>query len=414
MPHHRVQVPEEESKAARGTGGGRAPSEAASERSEASMRSGRIAWGRSEASSGAELGPAARREVIVPMPSREDLGTAHLGPPLARVTLAARRLDPAWTQRVTPGPDRRQRHLCAVWDMAVEAQGVQVDLRISCPCPLVIRWGLNLPHWHELVGVFAYRLVSGHWRVQMGMAWIGEKGTVTTAGIVNLSPVTGWEKRKPEWVDVAWLAMRVHVGRQRKGGLDVIDVEGEEEPPPRPKAESLAPPPPPKGDKDASPPPRPRVRSPPRRGRHGTGQGGLRMIGWSSSNNSGRLGRSALSARRPPTSTSRPTCLRQTKTGGPPRRSGRPSAAMKIASPAGCKPWSASWRRRARPRGAGHRDRQGRMSPRAQGPRGRGGGGHPIPLAFVTVWQGRSHGMPKLRQQRDRCRLSPGVSGWPC
>ena len=35
---------------------------------------------------------------------------------------------------------------------------------------------------------------------------------------------------------MAWLAMRVHVGRQRKGGVDVIDVEGEEEAPPAPPA----------------------------------------------------------------------------------------------------------------------------------------------------------------------------------
>ena len=45
------------------------------------------------------------------MPSREDLGTAHLDPPLARVTLAARQPDLAWKQRAAPGPDGRQRHM---------------------------------------------------------------------------------------------------------------------------------------------------------------------------------------------------------------------------------------------------------------------------------------------------------------
>ena len=58
------------------------------------------------------------------MPSREDLGTAHLDPPLARVTLAARQPEHAWQQRVAPGPDGRQRHLFAVWELAVEARGV--------------------------------------------------------------------------------------------------------------------------------------------------------------------------------------------------------------------------------------------------------------------------------------------------
>ena len=79
--------------------------------------------------------------------------------------------------------------------------------------------------------MFAYWLVSGHWRVQTGVSRIGEEGTVTTAGVFGLKVLTGWEQRRPEWADVAWLAMRVHVGRQRKMGVvDVIDVE-EDEPP---------------------------------------------------------------------------------------------------------------------------------------------------------------------------------------
>ena len=70
------------------------------------------------------------------MPSRKDLGTAHLDPPLARVTLPTRQPEPAWQQRVAPGPDGRQRHLSVVWDLALGAQGVQADLRIPFPCPL--------------------------------------------------------------------------------------------------------------------------------------------------------------------------------------------------------------------------------------------------------------------------------------
>ena len=96
------------------------------------------------------------------MPSREDLGTAHINPPLDRVTLAPRQPDPAWTQKVTPEPDGRQRHVSAVWDMALEAQGMQGTLRISFACPIVVMGGSNLPEGQELVGMFAYRLVSGH------------------------------------------------------------------------------------------------------------------------------------------------------------------------------------------------------------------------------------------------------------
>ena len=130
------------------------------------------------------------------MPSREDLGTAHTEPPVDRVTVAPRQPDPARTQKVPPGPDRRRRHLSAVWDMVLESWGVQGTLRISFPCPIVIMGGSNLPEGQELVGLFAYGLVSGHWRVQTGVSRIGEEGTVTTAGVFGLNVVTGWDKRE--------------------------------------------------------------------------------------------------------------------------------------------------------------------------------------------------------------------------
>ena len=76
------------------------------------------------------------------------------------------------------------------------------------------------------MGLFAYRLVSGHWWVHTGVSRIGEEGTVTTAVVFGLNVLRGWDQRRPEWADVAWLAMRFHVGRQRKMGVaDVIDVE---------------------------------------------------------------------------------------------------------------------------------------------------------------------------------------------
>ena len=164
-----------------------------------------------------------------------------------------------------PGPDGRQRHLSAVWDMVLESQGVQGTLRISFPCPIVVRGRANLPAGQELVGMFAYRLVSGHWRVQTGVSRIGEAGTVATAGVLGLNVLTGWEQRRPEWVDVAWLAMRVHVGRQRKMGVvvDVIDVE-EDEPPPHAQAERA-----PRRGHAPPPPPKPRVRPPRRSGQCG-------------------------------------------------------------------------------------------------------------------------------------------------
>ena len=81
-------------------------------------------------------------------------------------------------------------------------------------------------------------------------------GTVRMAGVFGLNVLTGWEQRRAEWVDVAWLAMRVHVGRQRKMGVSgVIDVE-EDEPPPTRKRKGCPErdtPPPPKAPRTATP-----------------------------------------------------------------------------------------------------------------------------------------------------------------
>ena len=56
-------------------------------------------------------------------------------------------------------------------------------------------------------------------------------------------------------MDVAWLAMRVHVGRQRKMGVgDVIDVE-EQDDPPHPLGPEAETPHPPKGTRSPPPPP---------------------------------------------------------------------------------------------------------------------------------------------------------------
>ena len=142
----RPRLPEEHAEPAEGpggaqpagTGGGRAPSEAGSVRSVGSQRSRRS--GGSEASTA--RGHMAR-EVVVPQPSRDALGEAHTDPPLDRVTLAARQPDPAWIQQVPSGPDGRQRHLSAVWDMELESRGVQGTLRISFPCPIVLRGGVQ-------------------------------------------------------------------------------------------------------------------------------------------------------------------------------------------------------------------------------------------------------------------------------
>ena len=173
----RPRLPEEHAEPAEGpggaqpagTGGGRAPSEAGSVRSVGSQRSRRS--GGSEASTA--RGHMAR-EVVVPQPSRDELGEAHTDPPLDRVTLAARQPDPAWTQQVPPGPDGRQRHLSAVWDMELESRGVQGTLRISFPCPIVLRGGSNLPAGQERVGMFC--LPACEWALAGADGGVGDRG----------------------------------------------------------------------------------------------------------------------------------------------------------------------------------------------------------------------------------------------
>ena len=401
-----MQVPGEEREPAHGTGGGRAPSEAASERNEASARSERTAEVRSEASSGAGCGQGAGRAVIVPMPSREDLGTTHLDPPLARVTPAARQPDPARQQRVAPGPDGRQRHGSAVWDLAVKAQWVQADLRISFPCPLVIRGGSNLPAGQELVGMFAYRLVSGHWRVQTGVAGSGEEGRVTTAGIVGLSVVAVWEKRRPEWVDVAWLAMRVHVGRWRNGGVDVIDVEGEEEPPPAVPARrrKAQPPPPPSGHRCAPPPKGPRTGTPAERAARDRPRGAVDE--WVEQQQQQR----AISAEAAQRDVEAPLSRanedgRATETEWAAVRRDKDCLAARVKR---LERDLASARRATWGRPPGQTGEGEPESPAAEGWR------HPIPPAFVTFWPGCTHCMRWLRQRRHRCRLSPWASARRC
>ena len=71
-----------------------------------------------------------------------------------------------------------------------------------------------------MVGMFAYRVASGHWRVQTGITGIGEEGPVTAATVIPLAAVVGWEQQRAEWVDVGWLAMRVHVEKMRGKGLN--------------------------------------------------------------------------------------------------------------------------------------------------------------------------------------------------
>ena len=147
---------------AKGSGAARSPSVARSDRSDRSKPSDRSAGDCSEASAGGGRERGTGRKVVIPMPWREDFGTAQLDHPLARVTLAARQPQPAWQQKVARSPARWEKHVSAVLELVVEAQGVQRDLRIPFPCALLVKGSSNLPEGQAIVGMFAYRLVSEH------------------------------------------------------------------------------------------------------------------------------------------------------------------------------------------------------------------------------------------------------------
>ena len=324
---------------------------------------------------------------------------------------------------MAPGPDGRQRHLSAVWDVALEARGVQGTLRISFPCPIVVMGGSNLPEGQELVGMFAYRLVSGHWRVQTGVARTWEEGTVTTAWVLGLNVITGWQQRKAEWVDVAWLAMRVHVGRQRKGGIDVIDVEGEDDAPPHPlgpEAES----PPPQGDTNAPPQKAPRTATPEERAEPAAGRGQRGAVGeWVEQQHQlqragagevramsaeaancdldARLSRAnddrrATETRLAEVTKERDRLVTRVKT------LERDLGTARKATGAPAKPLAYT--------GEGAEGTEGPPVERA----GRGGGGGAMPPVSGTFWPARRPGMPRPGHAPATCQPCRPASGWPC
>ena len=167
--------------------------------------------------------------MIVPFPSREDLDNAHLGPlsgpghsghQAAGSCLSAKG---GW-----------HRHLSAAWDLAVEAQGVQASLCISFRCPHVIQAGSNLPEGLEMVGTFAYGLLSGHEWGQRTPAGIWEEGRVSTAGIIGLIVVTGGRSEGQNgwaWHALPCASMRGGSGVAR-GGLRSLTPRGRRTPPP--------------------------------------------------------------------------------------------------------------------------------------------------------------------------------------
>ena len=97
--------------------------------------------------------------------------------------------------------------------------------------------------------MFAYRLLSGHWQVQTGVAGIGEDRTVTTGGVVGLNVVTGWEKRSPSGWTWHGLPCAFMWGGNGRGGLTSLTSRGRRRPrpPPPPGSGKPSPPPPAKG-----------------------------------------------------------------------------------------------------------------------------------------------------------------------
>ena len=178
----------------------------------------------------------AAREVVIPMPSCEDLGTAHLSPCLDRVTLTYGQPDPAGTQKVPPRPGGRQQHLSAVWDMVLESRGVQGTLRISFPCFIVVMGGSILPKGQDMVGMFAYRLLSALAGAEEGGAdWGGKDGDHGSSLWAQCGHGVGQAEAEVGGRGVACHARPCgEAAEGGGGGVGIIDVEGEDNDPPHP------------------------------------------------------------------------------------------------------------------------------------------------------------------------------------
>ena len=233
---------------------------------------------------------------------------------------------------------------------------------------------------------------------------------VTTAGICGLNVLTGWEQWRPELVDVAWVAMRVHVGRQRKMGVvaDVIDVE-EDEPPPTRKRKGR-----PEGDTGPTPPPKaPRTATPGERaGRAeqaepsgGRGQRGVvqewvdqqRAGAWEARAISAEAANRDLEARlRDCKSRLADVTRERDRLATKVKTLERDVATLRKAKPA------------AQPPDAVERA-EGAEAPAP--PRVTGGG--PVLPVSGTSWPAHRPGMPRPRHAPARCPQCPPACGWP-
>ena len=229
---------------------------------------------------------------------------------------------------------------------------------------------------------------------------------VMTPGIIGLSVVTGWEKQRPDWVDVAWPAMRVYVARQRKGGLTSLTWRGRRRPPLPPPGSGKATPPPPQGDTGAPPPPpkAPRTGTPAERAERDRPRGGVDECVEQQQQQRATWEVRAISVE----AAHRDVEARVSKAKEDRRAAEAELAAVrrdKDRLAARVKTLERDLAAARRATGGRPPGQTGEDDLRAQRPRG--GWGRPIPPAFVSCWPGRRHGMRRLRLRRDGCRPSP-------
>ena len=99
------------------------------------------------------------------MPSRDELGDAHTDPPWTGSLLPQGSRIWLGPSRCRPGPMGGSGTLVPRGTWSWSPEGCRAPSASPSPAPLWSGGGANLPAGQELVGMFAYRLVSGHWRV---------------------------------------------------------------------------------------------------------------------------------------------------------------------------------------------------------------------------------------------------------
>ena len=150
-------------------------------------------------------------------------------PPIT--VLSMLRVQPPFAWRLElPGWKQARIDLAVTWEVHVETKAVERTpaFRISFRCAINMA-GVQLNDGEQLVGLYAYRLRGGHWK--LATAVLGTQGVAKGQGdlhgVMPISGVRGCGIRMEAHMDHAWLMMWFHAQwetRVPSGELALVEV----------------------------------------------------------------------------------------------------------------------------------------------------------------------------------------------